>query len=163
MPAYKLPIQEYYVADTAICYGCGRHNPHGLHIKTWWDGEIGRCEFTPKPEHTAFPGVVYGGLIACLIDCHSIGTAIAAMYQFEERPPESDPVITCVTGNLNISYLKPTYMDNVLTLESTVKEIHARKAIIHTSLRVEGIETVTADVIAVRVQERQLTEGRLHG
>ena len=40
--------------------------------------------------HTAFPGVVYGGLLASLIDCHSIGTAVAAMYDAEGRAPDSN-------------------------------------------------------------------------
>src|SRR5690349_1412586 len=101
-------VQDSYSPNTAICYGCGINNAKGLHLKTYWDGSIGHCEFTPYPEHTAFPNYVYGGLIASIIDCHSIGTAIAAMYQAAGREIGSDPEITCVTGNLNISYKKPT-------------------------------------------------------
>jgi len=82
----------------------------GLHVQTYWDGEIGRCHFRPRPEHTAFPGYVYGGLLASIIDCHSIGTAIAAMYDHAGREPGTKPEITCVTGNLNVSYKKPTPM-----------------------------------------------------
>jgi hypothetical protein len=63
MPADK-PIQSFYNPKAAICYGCGMNNPDGLHIQTYWNGEEGICHFTPLPEHTAFPGYVYGGLLA---------------------------------------------------------------------------------------------------
>ena len=28
------PIQDCYPDEIAICYGCGRNNPDGLHIQT---------------------------------------------------------------------------------------------------------------------------------
>ncbi|MBW2607577.1 MAG: PaaI family thioesterase [Deltaproteobacteria bacterium] len=120
-------IQDYYPADIAVCYGCGRKNPHGLNIRTRWNGEEGIFQFKPKPYHTAFPGVAYGGLIASLIDCHSIGTAVAAAYQAEGRRPGSLPEIMFVTGNLNVSYLLPTPIDAELLLRARVKEMKERK------------------------------------
>ena len=71
-------IQDRYPDDFAHCYGCGRLNAHGLHVKTTWTGQEGVAHFRPRPEHIAIPGFVYGGLIASLIDCHGIGTAAAA-------------------------------------------------------------------------------------
>ena len=148
------PIQDSYADEIAICYGCGRHNAHGLHIQTYWDGEEGVCHFTPQAHHTAFPGVVYGGLLASLVDCHSIGTAIAAMYTAEGRAPGSDPEITCVTANLNVSYLKPTPMGATLVLRARVKEISGRKAVISCTVYADDVETVRAEVVAVRVPSR---------
>lgn len=148
------PIQNFYKDDVAICYGCGKHNADGLHIKTFWDGEIGRSTFTPRPEHTAFPGFVYGGLIASLIDCHSIGTAIAAAYDAAGRAPGTDPEITCVTGNLNVSYLKPTPMGVELVLEARIKEMGERKIVVTCSVYAQDVETVHAETVAVRVPSR---------
>ena len=88
----------------AICYGCGRNNEHGLHIKTHWDGEIGHATFIPKPEHTGFPGVVYGGLIASLIDCHSICTAVAQKAKDEKIDINDE--IWFVTGTIKVVYLR---------------------------------------------------------
>ena len=147
-------IQETYQPEAAICYGCGINNEHGLHIQTRWDGEIGHCIFTPRPEHTAFPGYVYGGLLASLIDCHSMGTAIAAMYDAEKREPGSSPEITCVTGNLNVSYKKPTPIGVELKLESRIKELTEKKAIVTTDVIADGIICVTGEVVAVRVPSR---------
>ena len=61
-------IQDEYSDEVSHCYGCGRLNAHGLHIRSFWDGAEAKAMFTPSPHHTAIPGYVYGGLIASLID-----------------------------------------------------------------------------------------------
>ncbi|MFC1798775.1 PaaI family thioesterase [Thermodesulfobacteriota bacterium] len=148
------PIQDFYPDEIAICYGCGRHNPEGLHIKTFWDGEEGYFRFKPKSYHTAFPGVVYGGLVASLIDCHCIGTAIAAAYQAEGREPGTEPEITFVTGNLNVSYLHPTPIDAELELGSRVKELGERKIIVTCELSAGDTICAKGEVTAVRIPSR---------
>lgn len=153
------PIQQFYNPEAAVCYGCGFNNPYGLHIQTYWDGRIGRCTFDPLPEHTAFPGFVYGGLLASLIDCHSIGTAVAALYDLEGRAPGSDPEITCVTGSLFVSYKLPTPIGTTLHLESQIKEIKPRKAVVTTELFAHGKLCVIGEVVAVRVASRLTMEG----
>jgi len=78
-------FQDYYPDHLAYCYGCGRLNEHGYHLKSYWDGEETVAHFTPKPYHIAIPGYVYGGLLASLIDCHGTGSAAAAAYRAEGR------------------------------------------------------------------------------
>ena len=148
------PIQDSYPDEIAICYGCGRRNPDGLHVQTFWNGEEGISHFVPKPQHTAFPGFVYGGLLASIVDCHSIGTAIAATYHAEGRAPDTEPEVTYVTGNLNVTYLKPTPMGTELTLRARIKELHPRKALVECSVYAGEQETVRAEVVAVRVKSR---------
>lgn len=149
-------IQQHYNDATAVCYGCGKHNTHGLHVQTHWNGTEGISHFTPQPYHTAFPGVVYGGILASLIDCHSIGTAIAAMHDAEGQPYGTEPEITCVTGQLNVTYLKPTPIGVELVIRAHVKELTTRKAIIAASVYAGDTECVRAEVIAIRVSARQL-------
>jgi acyl-coenzyme A thioesterase PaaI-like protein len=151
-------IQDTYKAATAICYGCGINNPKGLHLKTYWDGTVGHCEFMPYPEHTAFPNYVYGGLIASIIDCHSIGTAIAASYDAAGREAGTDPEITCVTGNLNISYKKPTPTGYLLKLGSRIKELGEKKVIVVTELFANEELRVVGETIAIRVPSRSFTK-----
>ena len=148
-------IQDFYNAEIAICAGCGRNNPQSLGVRTFWDGTEGVCRFTPSDHHTAFPGVVYGGLLASLIDCHSIGTAVAAMYDAEGRAPDTTPEITCVTASLQVDYLKPTPTGVQLELRARVEELGARKAIVRCSLRAGDVETVRGRVVAVRVPSRK--------
>ena len=78
-------FQDYYPENVSHCYGCGSNNHHGHQIKTFWEGEETVTRFKPEPFHTSVPGYAYGGLIASLIDCHSTGTAAAAMYRSEGR------------------------------------------------------------------------------
>lgn len=53
-------VQDHYADDFAWCYGCGRLNEHGLHIKTRWNGDETLTEYTPLSEHIAIPGFTYG-------------------------------------------------------------------------------------------------------
>jgi hypothetical protein len=46
-------IQDFYPDDLAHCYGCGRLNEHGLHVRSAWDGEETVAVLTPRPYHTA--------------------------------------------------------------------------------------------------------------
>ena len=72
-------FQDYYLDEYAHCFGCGRLNRDGLHLKSYWDGDESVCRYTPPSHFTGgFPGYLYGGLIASLIDCHAAGTASAA-------------------------------------------------------------------------------------
>jgi acyl-coenzyme A thioesterase PaaI-like protein len=144
-------IQDHFSGDHAICYGCGPDNPHGLHIRTQWDGRVGTFRFTPKDYHTAFPGVVYGGLIASLFDCHCIGTAIAAAYDAEGRRPGTSPAIMYVTANLNVNYLRPTPMERELLLKAHIVEANGKKTIVAGTLCDNGTECANATVIGIRV------------
>lgn len=135
------------------CYGCGPANPVGLHIKSYWaeDGSEVWCRFQPTPEYNAgFPNTMYGGLVASLIDCHSIWTAIAWTYRAEGREQGSLPAISYVTGNLNVRYLKPTALDRPVLLRARVVDLQPRKALVQCSLYSGDAETASAEVMAVR-------------
>lgn len=145
-------FQDYYPENVAHCYGCGSLNPHGHRIKTHWDGDETVTRFTPAPYHTAIPGFVYGGLIASLIDCHSTGTAAAAMYRAEGREMDSLPALRFVTGSLHVNYLKPTPM-GPLEIRGHVKELKGRKVIVESTVYANGVATATGEVVAVRMPE----------
>ena len=150
-------VQQYYPDDIAVCYGCGRHNTDGLHIETLWDGREGVCRFTPPATACAYPGIVYGGLLANLIDCHSIGTAVGALYQAEGRAPDSLPPIVCVTANLNVDYLKPTPLSSQLTLRAQVKRLHQHKAVVAcTVYTLDQKPSARGQVVAVRLPYEKL-------
>ena len=146
-------FQDYYPENVSHCYGCGSLNVHGHQIKTFWDGDETVTRFTPKPWHTAVPGYTYGGLIASLIDCHSTGTAAAAMYRSEAREMDSLPPYRFVTGSLQVSYLKPTPIDGELVIRGTIKEIKGRKVIVETTVLVDGVATARGTVVAVQMPE----------
>ena len=135
-----------------FCYGCGPANPHGLHIKSYWDGEESVCTFMPSPHHSAGPKqYLNGGIIATLIDCHCICTAVANAYRREGREVGVSPEIWYVTGAMNVSYLKPTPIDKPVTLRAQIVEEKAKKTVVRCSLMSEIAECARGEVIAVRV------------
>ena len=131
-------FQDYYPDSLSHCYGCGRLNEHGLHIKSYWDGEEAVCMFQPKPYHLAIPGYVYGGLIASIIDCHCTGTAAAASYRAEGRAMDTEPPLRFLTASLHVDYLRPTPAGVTLEIRASVKEIRDRKVVIAATLSVDG-------------------------
>lgn len=147
-------FQDYYPDDFNHCYGCGGLNAHGHQIKSYWDGDESVAEFTPKPYHTALPGYVYGGLIASLIDCHSTGTAAAAIYKQEGRPMDSDPPVRCVTASLHVDYLRPTPLDGPLKLQATVENIDGKRVTVKVKLFGGGELCARGEVLAVAVNEK---------
>jgi acyl-coenzyme A thioesterase PaaI-like protein len=149
-------IQAFYPEGTRVCYGCGTEHPSGLHVKTFWDGEKGVCRYTPPEDQIGYPGVVYGGLIACLIDCHSIGTATAAAYEAESREPGSEPVITHVTGSLKVEYLLPTPMGPELLLEARIRSVEGSRSMVECTLSAEGKICARGEVLCVRVSAERM-------
>jgi len=142
-------FQDYWQQNQ--CWGCG-NNEHGLHIKSYWDVDESICVWQPNTYHMAGPaGFLNGGIIATIIDCHSICTAIANEYRIERRDLDSKPLIWCVTASLKLHYLLPTPVDKPLTLKAKVKEKEKKKTLINCSLISNKLETVKAEVLAVRV------------
>jgi acyl-coenzyme A thioesterase PaaI-like protein len=149
-------FQDYYPDETSYCYGCGRLNEHGLHIKSAWDGDEAVCTFQPAPYHMAIPGYVYGGLIASLIDCHSTGTAAAAAYRAAGRDMDTEPSLRFLTASLHVDYLKPTPIDTPLILRARVKEIKGRKVTVSCSLYAHDQECARGEVVTVQMPEHYL-------
>jgi acyl-coenzyme A thioesterase PaaI-like protein len=146
-------FQDYCPENVAHCYGCGGLNDHGHRIKTYWEGEESVTRFTPEAFHTAIPGYVYGGLLASLIDCHSTGTAAAAMYRDAGREMDTLPAFRFVTGSLHVNYLKPTPLGGALEIRGRVKEIKGRKVVVESTVFVSGIATATGEVVAVQMPD----------
>lgn len=152
-------LQDHYPEDVAHCYGCGRLNEQGHHVRTFRDGGGTVARFQPKPWHVALPGFVYGGLIASLIDCHGIGTAADAALRTEGRAIGDAPSPRYVTASLRVDYLKPTPLGPVLELRGTVREVRGRKITVEVTLSADGTVTARGHVIAVAMPEAMAAKG----
>lgn len=134
------------------CWGCGPLNEHGLQIKSRWDGDTSLCRWTPLPWHAAGPRhILNGGIIATIIDCHCVCTAIANHYREEGRDMTGDPSIWCVTAALDVSYLRPTPIDQEVVLRATVEERAGRKTVVRCTLHSGGEECARGRLVAIRV------------
>lgn len=154
-------FQDYYPDDLSLCYGCGRLNEQGLHLKSRWDGEETVATFVPRAYHTAIPGYVYGGLIASLIDCHGTGTAAAAAYRAEGRGMDTEPPLRFVTASLHVDYLRPTPLGVPLEIRGQVKEITGRKVVVTATISADGRLCARGEVVAVQMPEQMRPQGRL--
>lgn len=142
------------------CFGCGPENPAGLRIKSTWEGPRSSvCTYRPEAYHSAGPAqYLNGGIIATLIDCHSVCTAVAWLYRAEGREVGSEPTIWCVTGELSVRYLLPTPIAGEVTLRAIVLEAGAKKVRLECTLSAGDEERAVGEVLAIRVPS-----GWLHG
>ncbi len=145
-------IQDTYPDDFSHCYGCGRLNEQGLHLKSRVRGEEIIAEVDPLPRYIGVPGFVYGGLIASLIDCHAMAAAAAATYRRERRALGSEPRLRFVTARLCVDYLQPTPM-GPLRLRARALEVGKRKVRVEVNLDAGGRTTARGEVLAVRIPE----------
>ncbi|KGR76344.1 PaaI family thioesterase [Ureibacillus sinduriensis] len=126
--AVENAIQDVYPDDFAWCYGCGRLNKDGHHIRTGWQDDKTVTFFEPESKYMGMPGFLYGGIIASLMDCHGTGSASLALHRKNGNeigdgsiPPRF------VTASLHVDFLKPTPQHVTLKAVGTVEEIHPKR------------------------------------
>ena len=126
-------LQETYAPHNA-CFGCGPSNPKGLHVRSFVQGEEVVAEWKPEPHHEAFPGVLNGGIIGTLLDCHSNW---AATWHLMKKSGAESPPCT-VTAEYAIKLLRPTPTDDTVQLVATVAESKEDRAVIDAKLIARG-------------------------
>ena len=137
-----------------LCWGCGADNPDGLHLKSAWEGELAVARWTASPAHAAGPRhVLNGGIIATVLDCHGVCTAIADAHRLEGRPIGSDPDIWFATTSIKVDYLRPTPIEAELRLVASVRQADGKRAAVECSLEAAGKERARAVVESVRVPD----------
>ncbi|MGG4178916.1 PaaI family thioesterase [Virgibacillus pantothenticus] len=142
-------IQDIYPEDYAWCYGCGRRNETGLHLKTVWDGEKTVTTYTPREEHIAIPGFVYGGLLASLIDCHGTGSASMTLHKKNGHViGDGAQAPRFVTASLKVDFMKPTSHGAELKAIGVVEELHPKKFKVITEVYAGEVCCAKGEVIA---------------
>lgn len=148
----KIAFQDESYCKGNVCWVCGSENARGLHIKSYWEGDVSVCTWKAEDFHTAgWPHVLNGGIISGVIDCHCVQTAMAAAYKDMTAEEREAPPYWFATASLRVDFLKPTPVDRPVQLRARVKEMHARKALVACSLLSEGVECARGEVLAVRV------------
>jgi acyl-coenzyme A thioesterase PaaI-like protein len=129
----NLCLQEKY-APHNTCFGCGPSNPKGLKVRSFPKENEVVAEWTAEPHHEAFPGVLNGGIIGSLLDCHSNWTAAWALM---EKNKLDTPPCT-VTADYSIKLLRPTLSNTKIFLSAKVAEITEDRAVIEATLTANG-------------------------
>ncbi len=143
-----ISIQEKY-SPKGICFGCGPANEKGLRIRSFADGDELVAEWRAKPEHQAFPGVLNGGIIGALLDCHSNW---AAAYHLMRKAGADEAPFT-VTAEFHVKLLRPTPIDGPITLKARVVESTDTKATVEAELIAGGKVCDTCRGVFVAVKE----------
>lgn len=141
-------LQDEFGPGT-ICFGCGPANAHGLQIKSRPRGDRVVADWTPQAHHEAFPGVINGGIIGTLLDCHSNWTAAHHLHTLRggDRPPVT------VTADFHVKLRRPTPSGTPLHLEAWVTESEDPRVIIEATLEAEGKICATCTATFVAVEE----------
>ena len=150
-------VQEEYALNS-ICFGCGPSNKEGLQIKSYRIEDGLEMEFKCEEKHQAFPGVVNGGVIGSLIDCHGNWTAAIAIM---DKNGYDKPQCT-VTAQYEVKLQRPTPFGPKLKLKSRVLGLQEDRAEIIIELKVDGKTCATGRGLFVVVKEGHPAYHRWH-
>jgi acyl-coenzyme A thioesterase PaaI-like protein len=131
-------IQETFAPNMA-CFGCGPANPKGLHVRSFPHGDEVVAEFQPEKYQEAFEGMLSGGIIGTLLDCHCNWTAA---WHLMNKAGLDHPPCT-VTADYSIKLLRPTPTDRPVKLVARVVESTEGRAIVEGELIARDKVTAT--------------------
>ena len=128
-------LQEQY-APGSRCFGCGPANPDGLHVRSHLapGGDELVAEWTPQPRYEAFTGMLNGGIIGALLDCHSNW---AAAHHLMKSAGAQTPPCT-VTADVAVKLLRPTPSGQTALLRARVVDSAPDRATVEASLESGG-------------------------
>ncbi len=141
-------VQRRY-APNSICFGCGPANMNGLQISSFrWENGL-EARFSPSLHHQAFPGMVNGGIIGTLLDCHGNWSAAMALMEMDAltHPP------CTVTAQYSIRLKRPTPVDVDLLIRSEVTGVDGKKVNVNMWIEANGQICAEGDGLFVAVRE----------
>lgn len=144
----QLSLQEKYSPES-ICFGCGPANKKGLHIASFPEGDEVVATWHAEPHHQAFPGMLNGGIIGALLDCHS--NWAAAYHLMKKRGGDAAPCT--VTAEFHVKLLRPTPIDGPITLRARIVESSDDRATVDAELIAGGKVCDTCRGVFVAVKE----------
>src|SRR5215510_6795559 len=125
----SLSLQETY-APNMRCFGCGPANELGLHIRSFPQGEEVVAEWQPAKQYESFDGMLSGGIVGTLLDCHCNWTA--AYYLMKRNGAETPPCT--VTAEYAIKLRRPTPTDKPVRMVARVIDSTENRATVEGEL-----------------------------
>ncbi|MEY4675180.1 MAG: hypothetical protein RL148_2964 [Planctomycetota bacterium] len=141
-------LQDQYAPRNA-CFGCGPANPDGLRLKSVVAGDEVVCTWQPRTMHEAFPGVLNGGIVGTLLDCHLNWTAA---WHLMVKNGLGTPPCT-VTAEYAVKLRRPTPTSGPVTLRAKVVESTEDRAKVTGTLEAGGKVCATCEGLFVAVRE----------
>jgi uncharacterized protein (TIGR00369 family) len=109
---------RYVRLQKNFCFGCGKNNPEGMHLKFTYDEERDCfvCRFRLGKRYTGPPGHCHGGIIATILD-----EAMGKVNKLRH--------VIALTSQITVDYLKPVPLNKSLRVESREVEVEGRRHI----------------------------------
>lgn len=148
----ELCVQEAYTPKSQ-CFGCGPSHPDGLHLQSRRITNGLEARITVPHKFCAFPGIVNGGIVSTIMDCHGNWTAAIALM---DRSCIPKPPLT-LTASMFVQFKEPTPPDVELLVRSQVINIQDST---HPGL---GKSTVEVDVTIYHPQGDGKQKVLVHG
>lgn len=131
-------LQETYAPDLG-CFGCGPANAHGLRLRSIKEGDVYIARWHAEPHHEAFPGMLCGGIIGTLLDCHS--NWAACIHLMETRGVAHPPVT--VTADYAVTLKRPTPTAGEIVVRARPIEASERRVTVQAELEAGGAVCAT--------------------
>ena len=103
----------------------------------------------PSEEHQAFPGMINGGIIGTLLDCHGNWTAAIAIM--DEQGLDEPPCT--VTASYSIKLRRPTPLGISLIVRSQISKIDGSRVEVEMTLEADGKVCASGNGLFVAVEE----------
>ena len=144
----NISVQDQYAKDS-ICFGCGPANKKGLQIKSFRSSYGLEMLYKCETHHQAFPGVINGGIIGALFDCHGNWAAAIALLDSGKY----DDIPSTVTASYSVSLLRPTPFDSTLHVKAKVIKMMDNKVEVEMNLFVKDMHLANGSGLFVAVEE----------
>ena len=102
--------------NSDMCFVCGRHNPAGLYMRFFDNGEDEvRSDYTVPARYQSYPGIVHGGILASMLD-EVVGRVamIGDHHHF------------MVSVNLQVLYRHPVPVETPLNIRGRIVRLRGR-------------------------------------
>jgi acyl-coenzyme A thioesterase PaaI-like protein len=131
-------VQETHAPRNA-CFGCGPANPKGLRIRSFEEGDALVLEWRAETHHEAWAGVINGGIVGTLFDCHS--NWCATMHLMRRRGADAPP--PTVTAQFAVTLKRPTPSTEPVRVTARVVESTDDRATVEAVLESGGTVCAT--------------------
>lgn len=119
-PASRASIETPWPGQ---CFGCSRHNPHGLQLRFVPTEKGCRTQCEVPDRFCGFDGIAHGGMTSLLLDEVAAWTLCTQLGQLG------------LTANLSAQYHDPVPTGAELVVEGTLVRHDAKKALVRSTVR----------------------------
>ena len=137
--------------DGYQCFGCSPHNPIGMHLQFWEDGDEVFAHYIPEKKLEGYNSVLHGGIQALLLD------EVASWVIYAKCGTAG------VTSGLDIRYKKPVYINgDTIIVKGRVKEIKRNLAYIQTQVVNEAGDVFAEGVVTYFLFPEKIAKEKYH-